>query len=1057
MKNIIDYKNTKTAVLCTTEGESKKINDLIVSAGGRNLHPEWKQRETYGGKYMEGLEYDLSNFPNNCYCHKDYYATRGYTIILAKDFIKIKSKTISKPKKEIKEGDIVVCVIGGTKSGSWKEGNIYEAASNPNKFSGDLYYINTKPSSSGIYTNSLRHAKPNEIKAFKQGIYNINNISDKDEKPKTKVTKEVKDVKFKVGDIVVAKPGYRPSDVDSGGLLKGGSGYIEGKIYKIQRFSNGDDIFWGCEGGGLWCHSSRKATKEEIDAYNNGIRDISEILKKKPASKKESMKNEFQSGKWYTHPNYPLGHVISKYVKIEEVRKNTGYHSFIFSDIIDENGKHSSGRNSQANSSWEDEMVEVPVSEIQKYLPEGHPDKMLDKKTVELTSLPTKWKINPKNEDEDFVLVKWRDGGHGSHYSECWLLSERYWVGSGEQSGYTEITFDQFKKWVLKETESKESLLDEAKRRYPIGTKYKNIIGGGKCEVTDHAPHGEGITNGNNGWILYNGKWAEIIEESYPEYVKCMDNGYSSLDSSTLNTLGISNYGRSITIGSVYKTIKQVKFQGYNCYILEKDGKQYIIGEKGVEVSSRSAYEDQNKYKDYPNFKEGRWYLAGIDGGSKNNYFLFNGWKDENKRLITAQLIIGGRYDTNREISNTGWFEGAEEVSISEVEKYLPDYKKSDTMDYKDLEKNEIYYAEYSSDKYIVEARGDDKGGITSYLRINGSISFVGDYSYSGVQWTYCRIATYDEKEWFLACKKARKVINKEDIKKETSDSWCVKITKENQEQVKKWFDSSGNSWVMASIDAHYGITREGKKYDLSPGYNWKDYFNIIISTEEFYKKIGYTAKVEVPKVDSWCVQLTNENIDAIKKWGGLTGDYTKGNYYGIDRYGKISGYMHYANWNSYFDKLISTDDFYKKIGHVESKKVDVSFTNEITWEKILASNGQNAVCKISGNVINGIIHVESGHVYVLSNEGEFHGNCPRDTKGYKNYYEVYSHKDGSDSFNRVFQSIGSSLLREIKSPASRNELSFKKNVEEPKKVITFSEDKYKNKSFNQKLELKSK
>lgn len=81
---------------------------------------------------------------------------------------------------------------------------------------------------------------------------------------------------------------------------------------------------------------------------------------------------------------------------------------------------------------------------------------------------------------------------------------------------FTEITFDQFKKYVLKEEVKEETLLEKAKRLYPVGTKYKCAYSGRQFIVTLEnfsqtnldTIYGELV----KGCLLYEGKWAEIIE-----------------------------------------------------------------------------------------------------------------------------------------------------------------------------------------------------------------------------------------------------------------------------------------------------------------------------------------------------------------------------------------------------------------------------------------------------------------------------------------------------------------------------------------------------------------
>jgi hypothetical protein len=68
-----------------------------------------------------------------------------------------------------------------------------------------------------------------------------------------------------------------------------------------------------------------------------------------------------------------------------------------------------------------------------------------------MKTLPEKWCINPKNIYQDHILVQWRGGGHVNNYKTSWLLSSRFWVSPHNIQDYTEITFEQFRKYVLKE------------------------------------------------------------------------------------------------------------------------------------------------------------------------------------------------------------------------------------------------------------------------------------------------------------------------------------------------------------------------------------------------------------------------------------------------------------------------------------------------------------------------------------------------------------------------------------------------------------------------------
>ena len=80
-----------------------------------------------------------------------------------------------------------------------------------------------------------------------------------------------------------------------------------------------------------------------------------------------------------------------------------------------------------------------------------------------------------------------------------------------------------------KVTLKKEVLLKEAKRRYPVGTKYSNVSRfTSNCKVQTELEYYytegcEFITDKNGGSVYYNGEWAKILEtakQKAHEYVE---------------------------------------------------------------------------------------------------------------------------------------------------------------------------------------------------------------------------------------------------------------------------------------------------------------------------------------------------------------------------------------------------------------------------------------------------------------------------------------------------------------------------------------------------------
>lgn len=136
----------------------------------------------------------------------------------------------------------------------------------------------------------------------------------------------------------------------------------------------------------------------------------------------------------------------------------------------------------------------------------------------ELTSLPTKWYIRPTAETTS-ILEKWRGGGYNDSCSKVALLSTKIWVLLEGIQDFKEITFEQFQKWVLnteKKAELMETNLEKAKRLYPIGTRYNDVRGVYLNTIADNTPNllGNGGIEVGLGYVYYDGKWAEIIEDT---------------------------------------------------------------------------------------------------------------------------------------------------------------------------------------------------------------------------------------------------------------------------------------------------------------------------------------------------------------------------------------------------------------------------------------------------------------------------------------------------------------------------------------------------------------
>jgi len=153
-------------------------------------------------------------------------------------------------------------------------------------------------------------------------------------------------------------------------------------------------------------------------------------------------------------------------------------------------------------------------------------------------------------------------------------------------------------------------------------------------------------------------------------------------------------------------------------------------------------------------------------------------------------------------------------------------------------------------------------------------------------------------------------------------EKWCIYIDNDYS-VVKPWFDEKlkrnvkglASYWHFPEI--RFNVCTTSKKDS--------DYTEITF--EQFKKYVINEEKHPIPKqskvIDSWCVKVTKKNREVVKQWINYKGySISIHTYYGINNAGNKYGNM----LSSSFDKIISTEEFYKKIGHVDSSKSEQEF-----------------------------------------------------------------------------------------------------------------------------------
>lgn len=166
--------------------------------------------------------------------------------------------------------------------------------------------------------------------------------------------------------------------------------------------------------------------------------------------KESDIKSKFEVGKWYK------GEVDNYYIKFSDITKEKKYNKIWYTEKIS-NGKHIIAKDYWSNNEFEEFALENPVSleEIQKYLPAGHPD-LIKEEFV----LPEKWHVVVTKDNQE-ILSDWR----GTNVPIGYIVGIDYFNGNKYSRGHSpknqikgnsfdfgvEITFDQFKKYVLKD------------------------------------------------------------------------------------------------------------------------------------------------------------------------------------------------------------------------------------------------------------------------------------------------------------------------------------------------------------------------------------------------------------------------------------------------------------------------------------------------------------------------------------------------------------------------------------------------------------------------------
>lgn len=306
------------------------------------------------------------------------------------------------------------------------------------------------------------------------------------------------DIKFKTGDIVVClpEPNKNPGNAD----IKGGAGYASNLCFKatsIHDISTSQVLWGGIDACGVYSNSLRYATQKEIDEYNklNKSYYITDI------SKPKSLVGRYLKA-LVDHPN--AGRVKAGEIGII-IKELDGRPDFV--DFPSQKG-YSIGQ------------FTYDQGESYQLMPEGfHPDQVKEEwvpKVGDWVRVTTDCYVSHKTTKNPVFQIQSISDGNKLHSKETgnagWI-----WLKDVVKAEPHEIPVES------KQQSPNLDLLEEAKRRYPVGTEYRCATGGMYDESTveedtiwkfwdDECTKIDAM---GKYFVYYKGKWAEIV--SLPE------------------------------------------------------------------------------------------------------------------------------------------------------------------------------------------------------------------------------------------------------------------------------------------------------------------------------------------------------------------------------------------------------------------------------------------------------------------------------------------------------------------------------------------------------------
>lgn len=407
-------------------------------------------------------------------------------------------------------------------------------------------------------------------------------------------------------------------------------------------------------------------------------------------------------------------------------------------------------------------------------------------------------KVNSQKEADE-LLKKLRDIGENIDryiYTDTWQYivydKNTSWALSDiktskeEFEGKIEVPSSELIDYVTGKKLDKDALLEEAKRRYPVGTKinssfqynYKTTVHGYNFEEGNI--HCVDQLGRNNGYIYYSGKWAETVEEPKVETKfekgKWYELKYNFKDK-LCNIIGKSiESSTNILYFNKYYNIIKGKWSEADFLSLDKDIS--LIYSKELSLQEIQQYlPDGHPDKIKQEVKEE---VKSREEWSVGSYVVFlKDYGGHHKGTIDTIRSTTSEYITVENCSFNGskitcnlyrdseckWF-----PTLQEAQKFSNELLGKSKTDLKveDLVEGEIYYTEWEKgdNQHIFKYLGGSLDGCRNYCIVNGRFTNTERTFTHPIYKNNIRLATPQERKWLKTCIKQDKFIPKEDLDK---------------------------------------------------------------------------------------------------------------------------------------------------------------------------------------------------------------------------------------------------------------------------------------------------